>query len=218
MIRVLAVATVRLPLHAMRAFRKNIPQIKLAPREVISDILRTVSDDVRAWLSLVITLIKKLLSYPAKTYFTVALFTILLGAFIFLVHDIYGNFLNADKEKDPFLRNFNDVADSTQVLREEQAGEDLESPLKHPEYTVLVHRMIANLKAPDERSAPMITLELYVEASNQECAIEISNREAEIKDIIERVLEETTFDELDTQQGKCKVEGAFATSHQPCSQ
>jgi len=91
-----------------------------------------------------------------------------------------------------------------QVVPEEE-GEDLESPLKHPEYTILVHRVVANLQAPDRYSSPMITLELYVEASNQETAVEIHNREAEVKDVIERVLEETRFDDVDSGSGKARL-------------
>ena len=80
MIRALASATIRIPIHTLRAVIKNLRQIKLAPREVLSDIVQTVLDDIRAWVALALRLVKKLLSYPAKVYVRLAVFTVLLAS------------------------------------------------------------------------------------------------------------------------------------------
>ena len=119
----------------------------------------------------------------------VSLFAAIVGGvFSFLVVDVYHGFQNADKEQDPFLSSFNRTSRIPckffPTKRFRRGPRKL--VIKHPEYTVLVHRMIANLKAPDIHSNPMATMELYIEASNQECAIEIHNREAEVRDIVER--------------------------------
>jgi len=198
-------AATQIPVVALRATVREIPRFKNSPRDSFFGVVDSILDQTRIFIDCAIDLVKKITGYSAKTYSTMGLFIFLFLAIFFLLRDVYVNFQNADKEKDPFLRNFNEVADSMQVIPEEEAGEDLESPLKHPEYTVLVHRLVANLQAPDRFSNPMVTLELYVEASNQETAVEIHNREAEVKDIIERVLEESNFDDLDTGPGKIRL-------------
>jgi flagellar basal body-associated protein FliL len=174
------------------------------PRELLSGIPSLFGTLIPPWRASLQELIGVLRTFTRRTYLKLGLAMLLTGVLVLLARDI-GNRLNPDSEKDPFLRSFSEVANTVQVIPQEDESEDLESPLRHPEYTVLLPRVVANLKAPSPRQSPMIALQVYVEASNQDCAIEMRDREMEIKDIISRQMEQLTFDELDTLPGKGRL-------------
>lgn len=71
---------------------------------------------------------------------------------------------------------------------------------------ITLPKMITNIK-PSESSGqnPMISLEVVIEGFSNESILEIKDREAEFKDMILRVIEEYTYDELDTLSGKQRL-------------
>lgn len=64
-------------------------------------------------------------------------------------------------------------------------------------------KMTANLR-PSENSTnnPMISFEIVIHGVSNEPIVEIKDREAEFRDLILRVTEEFTYDDLDTSSGK----------------
>jgi flagellar basal body-associated protein FliL len=101
-----------------------------------------------------------------------------------------------------FLRSFGDLADAKFVYGPSEPMEDFTDPLFHPEHVVLVDKLVVNLKQPRDGSNPMGLFELYFEASNQESAVELKDRDGEVRDIIGRSLEQMNYDELVTVSGK----------------
>lgn len=147
---------------------------------------------------------QKVRTYSFATYFKVFLMVVLLGLIRFTLHDMKNRF-SPDQVRDPFLKNWAEVADHSFAIPIEAQGENIDDPLRHLEYTVLIPKIIANLKPPNRRASPMVTAELYIEVSNQDAAIEVRDRDREVRDSLERVFEGTTFDELDTKEGKEKL-------------
>jgi len=198
-------ASLALPLILGRQLIKELLLMKtIPPKNVLLAIPGALSPFIYKWIEALREFIEKLRSYSLTAYLKFVVFLVLISAFCFLVSDIIVN-TRSDEVKDPFLRSFSEVAQEIQLLPEDDSGEDLESPLKHPEYTVLLPRIMANLKPPSPRYSPMIVFELYLEASNQDCAIEIHDREVEIKDLIERIVEQITFEEIESAQGKLRL-------------
>lgn len=64
-------------------------------------------------------------------------------------------------------------------------------------------KMTANLRASEGSSNnPMISFEIVIHGVSNEPIVEIKDREAEFRDLILRVTEEFTYDDLDTSTGK----------------
>ena len=116
---------------------------------------------------------------------------------------LQGKFLPTLEAK--FLRSFGEVAEHAWSYAEAEPFEDFADPLYHPEHVVLVEKIVVNLRSLAESSNPMGLFELYFEASNHECAVEIKDRHIEVKDLVSRSLEQLTYDDLVTPQGKEKM-------------
>jgi flagellar basal body-associated protein FliL len=116
---------------------------------------------------------------------------------------IRGGFLPT-LEKD-FLRSFADGADAQFTYGDDEKWQDLNDPLLHPEHIVLLERLIVNLRNPGDGTNPMALLDLYVEAGSKDAAVEIKARDAEVRDMVLRTMEQMTYDELVTESGKNKL-------------
>ncbi len=198
-------ASVLLPVDVLRkSFEVALTLKKDPPLDVLKNVPEVLTPVFHKWFVLAQALVQKLYSYSLATYIKFGIIVILMILIRFTLNDMKTRF-NPDRTKDPFLKNWAEVADVAYALQPEDLTENIDDPLKHPEYTVLIHKIAANLKAPNSHRSPMVTTELYVEASNQDAAIEIKDRELEVRDSLERVFELTTFDELDTKAGKEKL-------------
>ena len=102
-----------------------------------------------------------------------------------------------------FVRSFDENADREFLINFERGIEPFESPLRMSEYFVLLKRTVVNLRQGKQSGPyPIGTFEIYVEGSNQEVAVEIKDREVELVDRSSRVIEEMSFDQLSTAEGK----------------
>ena len=104
-----------------------------------------------------------------------------------------------------FLTSLGDVADRSFKIEKGESFEDFDNPLRHPDFVVLVERLVVNLRPSESSESPMGMFEFYVEASTQEGAIEINERQKEIRDLMARTLEGATHGELATSEGKDKM-------------
>lgn len=108
----------------------------------------------------------------------------------------------------PWVSSLADVADG--VFEYDPSGEfeDFNDPLHHPEFVVLIERVVVNLRRTEsaaDGSVPMAAMELYVQTDNQEAAIEVKDRSVEVRDTIARSVERMSYPELVTDEGKAKV-------------
>lgn len=67
----------------------------------------------------------------------------------------------------------------------------------------LMKRMVVNLRRSGEAGAnPMGAFEFYVEGAASDVVVEIKDREAEVEDLFLRTIEEMTFDQVSSAEGK----------------
>ena len=104
-----------------------------------------------------------------------------------------------------YLRSYADVADAKFKYEADEPMENFTDPLYHPEHVVLMDKVIVNLKRLNPDSTPMGLFEFYVELSTHEGAVEIKSREVEARDLISRTLEQMSYEELVTPEGKNKL-------------
>jgi flagellar basal body-associated protein FliL len=108
------------------------------------------------------------------------------------------------KFESQFLRSFADIADAKFTYNKGDPMEDFNNPLLHPEHVVLIERIVANLKPPGDGSNPMALIDVYIEVGTQEAAVELKDRESEVRDVVGRTLEAMPYDELVNAQGKSR--------------
>ncbi len=105
-----------------------------------------------------------------------------------------------------FFRSFAEVADGRFEYGKDEPMENFADPLFHPEHMMLLDKFVINLRQPrDGATNPMGLFEFYLEASNQDSAVEIKDRQGEIRDVISRSLELMSYNDLVTVSGKEKM-------------
>lgn len=112
------------------------------------------------------------------------------------------------KTEKVWVGNFAELADGTFTYDQNGAFEDFNDPLLHPEFVVLIERVVVNLaRTPEasDNSNPMAAFELYLQTDSQESAIEIKDRNVEVRDAIARSVERVTYPELADEDGKTKL-------------
>ncbi len=130
----------------------------------------------------------------------------LLGLIYIAGNTIRGTLL--PKTEKPWVANFADYADGVFTYGPEGPFEDFNDPLLHPEFVILIERIVVNLARSEEArdsDNPMAAFELYLQTDNQEAAIEIKDRTVEIKDSLSRAVERMTYLDLAGEEGKAKL-------------
>lgn len=105
----------------------------------------------------------------------------------------------------PWVSSLEPLASETLGPSELEAVEDFYDPLHYPEFTVIVERIVVNLKPESRESSevlPMAAFELFLQTENQDAAIEVKNRMVEIRDAVSREAEAFTRRFLAVEQGK----------------
>lgn len=104
------------------------------------------------------------------------------------------------------LGDFRVVADRVYTYDGDVRFEEYYSSLRLPEYIVLFEKLVVNLKpSVNSSNNPMGTLQVYLEGTKREAAIELKDREKEFLDVMQRVVEDIPYDELRTSHGKQKM-------------
>ncbi|HRK08851.1 MAG TPA: flagellar basal body-associated FliL family protein [Pseudobdellovibrionaceae bacterium] len=108
--------------------------------------------------------------------------------------------------KRPWIGAMSDVADRKFEIRAGASFEDFNDPLLHPEFIVLLERVIVNLaRTPESRGVPMALVDLFLQSDRRETAVELKDREIEVRDTVARAIEGMTYPELAEEAGKTKM-------------
>lgn len=105
---------------------------------------------------------------------------------------------------EPMLTSLETVADSVETYK----SEDIENfyaafPQERHEY--LFNRMKVNLRRTSDSPNPMGAFEVIVAVDSKDTAIEVSDREVEFFDMLQRVFEEESVTDLGTEMGKNRL-------------
>ncbi len=105
-----------------------------------------------------------------------------------------------------YLTGFAEHADESFEYKESDSKESFDSEIRHPEHMYEVERIIVNLKQKHEGDhVPMGLFEFYIATNSQDATVEIGDRRTETRHIIQRVIEQMTYEELTSPQGKAKM-------------
>ena len=139
--------------------------------------------------------------YKGRDWKIIALFcfTLLLMGFAYtVVQPILDQWLKGD-----FFGNYNKVADQIVELGPQMKMQSFRDPLEEFNFIVQYERMVVNLKPSlNSTSNPMATFVIYAEGTSRDTAVELKDRQMEIRDICQRVAEGLTYDEFVSAEGK----------------
>jgi flagellar basal body-associated protein FliL len=183
---------------SLKALLALIYWLKKFVKESLPHAIKSAFFAIRAFLNYLIGL-------PSKAKGQLLLVLILAAALVLVVRITFvGHFMPAFESR--FMGSFADMADEKFQFSKEETWESFDDPMLHPEHVVLIERLIVNLKRSEtSTSNSMALVELYLESSTKEAAMEIADREPEIRDLVSRVLERIPSDHLQTQLGKEKL-------------
>ncbi len=177
-----------LELQSLQGLQKFLAVIKRQPKKFVSKVKDNTVRTQRLWSSL--KGIKKLIFVGSS------LGTILV--FVYLAFILQNRLI---KEDELFVTQFAKHADQVFPLNFEK-GEDLYRNNRLQENLYLFPKIIVNLKPNPSSGQSMGAFEFFLEGISQDSIIEMKEKEIELKDLIQRVVEGFTFEELESQQGK----------------
>ncbi len=107
--------------------------------------------------------------------------------------------------QEPVLSSFEPYADSTHAIAADDLGISFYTAFPQDRHEFLFIKMKVNLRATRENPLPMGAFEIIVEVDSSDSSIEVRDREVEFRDLLQRTLEEETFNDLATELGKTKL-------------
>lgn len=106
---------------------------------------------------------------------------------------------------EPPLQSFAAVADSVETYKPKEEGESFYSAFPQERHEFLFPKMKVNLKRTEDNPNPMGAFEIVVLVDSKDTAIEVSDREVEFSDMLQRVFEDETFNDLASELGKNRL-------------
>ena len=132
------------------------------------------------------------------------LLLLLFHLFVLVLYFIGEPLLNLQAKK-PYMNSLEEVADRVVSLPQGTPFESFYSPLRQPEYFLSIDDVIVQLTSTRRAPRVMGRFEFYVETNNRRALIEISDRQGEVVDLMQKVLGGQTWEELSTTSGKLRV-------------
>lgn len=120
-----------------------------------------------------------------------------------LIHNFKGVWLPQINE--PLLRSFEQFADNVETFNSKDAGVSFYVAFPQEPHEFLFPKMKVNLRRTAEHPNPMGAFEIIVALDSKDTAIEVSDRQVEFGDLLQRALEEESFTDLETELGKQKL-------------
>jgi len=106
---------------------------------------------------------------------------------------------------EPLLANFETVADHVEPYNPKDDGESFYSAFPQERHEYLFPKFKVNLARTADNPDPMGAFEIIAVLDSKDTAIEVSDRQVEFSDLVQRVFEEETFTDLATELGKQKL-------------
>lgn len=182
-------------------FIEQLGQIKIdnamADLSLMDQVLNNVSPEKKSFVSTIKSLFDLKNNASVLIPFW-GLIIIITAAVVFVVKMNTWNkpdslFLTSYAELPAEIHSYNPVTESEMFFDNSRLLKNI----------VAIKKMVANIKSSETSGAnPMLAFELNIEGMTSEVIIEIKDREAEFKDLILRVAEESNYDTLLKSEGK----------------
>lgn len=130
-----------------------------------------------------------------------AIILMMAGTGFFIYRSLTQGILH-DKDE-LFIRSLETLSSAAEEYDPQTETEPFYDNLRTSSNVLLIPKMVVNIKkSAQSGNNPMGAFEFYLEGMIPEAIVEIKDREIEIRDLMQRVTEGFSFDQLDTAQGK----------------
>jgi flagellar basal body-associated protein FliL len=106
---------------------------------------------------------------------------------------------------EPLLQSFASVADRVETFNPKEGGESFYNAFPQERHEYLFPKMKVNLRRTPDSQNPMGAFEVIAQLDSKDTAIEVSDREVEFSDLLQRVFEDETFNDLESELGKSRL-------------
>ena len=134
---------------------------------------------------------------------TVILISCAVGSGWVLLANFKGVWLPQINE--PILRSFEPYADKVETYDPKDQGESFYAAFPQERYEFLFAKMKTNLRRTADNPNPMGAFEVIVLLDSKDTAIEVRDRQIEFFDQMQRVFEEESFGDLESELGKSRL-------------
>lgn len=112
--------------------------------------------------------------------------------------------------KSPFLSSLEEWAVSVDGYNPETEVESFYDSTKVVQNVFSLNRIVANVKrSTSSGENPMVAFEFILEGNSSDAVIEVKDREAEVRDLFQRIIEGMSFDQLASSEGKLQLADAL---------
>jgi flagellar basal body-associated protein FliL len=107
------------------------------------------------------------------------------------------------EQEDLFINSMESWAQEKYLFTAEETLEPFYESTRVAQNIIALKKMVVNLKrSPGSGPNPMGMFEFYLEGVASDVVVEVKDREIEVQDLFQRTLEETTYDQAATAEGK----------------
>ena len=174
-----------------RALKEGLPFLLKQTKTLLGFILKKVKEKITEF---------KYLSVSKKLALVgISLLTIFLGLFVF--RSLTVGFIPQGAPL--FVNSMEEWARHVSTYNNDSSFESFYDSSRVKQNIVALRRAVVNLK-PSIGSGPnpMAFFEFFVEGNSTDVAVELKDREYEIIDVVQRLMEDMSFSELDATEGK----------------
>jgi flagellar basal body-associated protein FliL len=139
-------------------------------------------------------------SLANKLGFVGFIFALIFSGIFFYKFGTQGLF---SKEEDMFIGSLEDWSQGKQEYDPKTEMESFYESTRTAQNIFLINKLSVNIKpSANSGSNPMAAFEFLVEGAGNDVVVELKAREAEMLDLFSRTIEEMTYDQLSTPEGK----------------
>ncbi|MBX2988774.1 MAG: flagellar basal body-associated FliL family protein [Bdellovibrionaceae bacterium] len=192
----------------MRKFRNFITGLRTTSlhflKNVLPLLLKKVLGAVKAGLGVLQEGLRQFGFKPRAFKLKVLGFAILCGASVATLMWVTRTALLTPKDQ-LFVQSLEELAEEKGEF-EPQRQENLYDSVRAAQNIVVTPKLVVNIRSsPSSGPNPMLAAELYVEGNSPDVIVEIKDREVEFRDGFMRTLEEFTYDEVASPEGKQRL-------------
>lgn len=189
-----------------RQFQIFLTRLILVFKQTIPDLAKSAFELLKAGINLLKAGLKSFakLSGLQKLAFTFCLLVIAVTASLVYKFST-GGILNDRVQL--FTTDLEQLSEKAVFIAEDENYESFYDSSRVSQNVMNLRKMTVNLRASrNSGSQPMAAIEFFVEGYAPEVVIEVKDREAEIQDLFQRLIEEMTYDEIDQTSGKINLQ------------
>ena len=180
-------------------------------KQTVPDLVRSLFDSFAAMLVALKIFFGKFRKLNSKQKLGLIMSLLIASLAVFLVYRVITRGLVPEKVT-LFTSQLDELAAEEFTVSEEDVYSNFYDSPRVSQNVMVLKRMFTNVKVSAlSGPRPMVAVEFFIEGYAPEVIIEVKDREAEIQHLFQRVIEGFTYDDLDSLEGKKRLQERLRT-------